>query len=147
MTPLQPPVRTLLLSYRGLVLLASVAFTVSYCRSVMEPMCSGPSRRELAKLQVDEYRGYYNRWLAHHADGECTDLLRIGRWVDPQFEDEELRDPWGQPLVAFCFDGWLHIFSAGEDGLYFTADDILSWKPRRRSWLTHARETSSSNAA
>lgn len=109
-------------------------------------------RPEIARSQVEEIAvAWYGRWSREVGeDRRCPrDLVEVAQ-ADPLWDhatghgpqaarddiESTLRDPWGEPFRMRCsttpgYEFPFGVASAGEDRLFGTADDILSWEPRR----------------
>jgi len=99
----------------------------------------GKSHTDIAKLQVDEWKGYYNRWLTSGPEKSCTEVNLyddVGKYVDKNMNAEELKDTWGHPIALLCDDsGFKGIYSFGENGTdeKGAGDDVNSWeKPKKK---------------
>ncbi len=90
---------------------------------------------DLAKIQVDEWKVYHDRWsVARGSDKSCTEvnlLEDVGKYVDKNMTPDSINDPWGQKLTIACEDaGFKGIYSFGENKKddKGAGDDIRSWE-------------------
>ena len=94
------------------------------------------SKSDLAKIQVDKWKGYYTTWELARNKGEkaCTDVKLfddIAKFTDKETQVEELNDPWGKTMQISCEDSGVRgIYSFGENGKdeKGDGDDVASWK-------------------
>jgi len=94
------------------------------------------SKSDLAKIQVDKWKGYYTTWELARNKGEkaCTDVKLyddVAKFTDKETGPEELKDPWGKEIVISCEDSGVRgIYSFGENGKdeKGDGDDVASWK-------------------
>jgi hypothetical protein len=88
--------------------------------------CRGGSKVDVAKVTVKMYAfEAYPQWREANPDRACpSSLLELRPWMTTT----DVRDPWGGGYVMRCETPTFGVFSAGEDGIYGTEDDIKSWE-------------------
>ncbi len=84
------------------------------------------SKIEVTKVFTDRLaKETYPRWLLRNTGKACPSIGDLIAMLD----NEGNTDPWGNPYVLTCKEGSktpILIRSAGPDGNYESADDILS---------------------
>ena len=87
------------------------------------------SKIEVTKVFTDRLtKETYPRWALRNTDPACPAIGDLIAMLD----NEGNTDPWGNPYVLTCTTGSKNpilIRSAGPDGNYESADDILSPRP------------------
>jgi general secretion pathway protein G len=89
------------------------------------------ARIKTAYLQLKEYEGAYQRWVADN-EGDCPDKLEdLMKYTNKK----DLKDPWGMSFVMKCGEGvpsdtHFGVISFGPDKREGTEDDIHSWDPK-----------------
>jgi hypothetical protein len=107
--------------------IAGIVIVVLAMRSFHQYM--DESKTSLARIDVNTLANEaFPQWARSHPDKACPDR------IDELFEyiPGDRSDPWGRPYKMRCKDlppgaHGIAIFSAGEDGVEGTADDIKSW--------------------
>jgi hypothetical protein len=89
-------------------------------------MCHGESKVDIARATVKTYAfEAYPSWQQANPGRTCpSSVLELNPWMN----NKDARDPWGGGYVIRCDTPSLGVFSAGEDGIFGTADDIKSWE-------------------
>jgi hypothetical protein len=95
-------------------LTAMIGAAVCFIAAV-ECGCHETSRRDMAIVETSEFSAF---GAFHRAF--CT---RPGDQLVPMALQH---DPWGTPYMFVCNSGGFTVVSAGEDGAFFTDDDIRS---------------------
>lgn len=92
------------------------------------------SQTQLAKIQVDEWKVYYDRWsVARGTDKSCNEVNLyddVGKYVDKTMQADALNDPYGSKIMLLCEDaGFKGIYSWGENKKddKGAGDDVTSW--------------------
>jgi hypothetical protein len=117
---------------KRLVLGGGIALGVASVAIRPRTMCHFPeSKADIATATVKKYAlEAYPSWSLAHPDRACPrSLLELGEYMS----NHDTFDPWGRPYYFACGaraiprsadDVW--VLSAGEDGVFGTADDIRS---------------------
>ncbi len=94
----------------------------------------GKSTTDLAKIQVDEWKVYHDRYqVGKGAEKSCSEVNLyedVGKYVDKNMQPDAINDPWGQKMQIACEDaGFKGIYSFGENKKddKGAGDDISSW--------------------
>lgn len=88
-------------------------------------VCGGPPKAELTQHLVEARQFDWLRASIERGDDGCG---RPAAWVT-----HDARDAWDGELLFLCTAGRPLVISAGEDGLFGTADDLRTDR-RFRAW-------------
>ena len=85
---------------------------------------SADSKAKIAGMAVHKYADEaYVQWRREHAELCPRQLKELNEYMN----NKDTRDPWGMPYIMFCDETHpMTVMSTGEDGKYFTVDDIWS---------------------
>jgi hypothetical protein len=115
---------------RFAAILCGIAFTwacaaLGFAR-IAHHSCGGPAKTEIAELRVLAIVEALNMYQIDHDSCPATrDDLIVGGYLPASF----LVDAWGRSVAYWCTDEDNGATSAGPDGLFGTADDIVSPGP------------------
>ncbi|MBA2539659.1 MAG: hypothetical protein H0V17_08500 [Deltaproteobacteria bacterium] len=70
----------------------------------------------------------YPRWMLRNGDKRCP--AKLGELI-VLLDNEGNDDPWGKEYAMTCGETGIKIRSAGPDGTFETADDIVSPRPQK----------------
>ena len=95
--------------------------------AVNQPRRCGHSPNKTAEGNAREIRNAVQRFRAMNSGGCATiDELVVTREIDSASKTD---DPWGRDYRIVCTDDEVTIVSAGKDGTFGNADDVIV--PRR----------------
>ncbi len=110
----------------------AVALVVVACSLVAA--CSSKAEMDAAKVEVAKLftdrlvKEVYPRWQVYNAEKVCP--AKLGELI-VLLDNEGNDDPWGKEYTMTCGETGLKIRSAGPDGTFETADDIVSPRPHQ----------------
>lgn len=108
----------------GLAVIALLALSVPALASLSTATCGGGSKVDVARLKLKKYAfEAYPSWAVDHPDRVCPRSLHE---LDDYMNTSDDQDSWGTPIELRCGIRGVWLRSAGEDGWFDTADDLVS---------------------